>query len=57
MTKCVALMNNGGVVVGKGICHNVNSNLIIDRDNQPLEDDHVVLQIAESLSKHDIPSD
>ena len=57
MTKCVLLKNEVGVVVGKGICHNVSSDLIIDNDNQPLGDDRVVVQIAESLSEHDVPSD
>ena len=57
MTKCVALQNDAGVVVGKGICHNVDSSLIIDSDNQPLGDDRVAVQIAESLSERDIPSD
>ena len=49
MTKCVALMNDVGVVVGKGICHNLNSDLIIDSDNQPLRDDRVAIQIVDSL--------
>ena len=57
MTKCVALQNNAGVVVGKGICHNVDSSLIIDSDNQPLGDDRVAVQIAESLSEHDVSFD
>ena len=57
MTKCVALQNDAGVVVGKGICHNVDSALIIDSDNQPLGDDCVAVQIVESLSEHDVPSD
>ena len=57
MTKCVVLKNEAGVVVGKGICHNVSSDLIIDSDNQPLGDDQVAVQIAESPSEHDIPSD
>ena len=56
MTKCVALQNDVGVV-GKGICHNVESALIIDSDNQPLGDDCVAIQIAESLSERDVPSD
>ena len=57
MTKCVALQNDAGVVVGKGICHNVDSSLIIDSDNQPLGDDRVAVQIAESLSERNVPSD
>ena len=57
MTKCVVLKNEADVVVGKGICHNVSSDLIIDSDNQPLGDDRVAVQIAESLSEYDVPSD
>ena len=57
MTKCVALQNDASVVVGKGICHNVDSSFIIDSDNQPLGDDRVAVQIAESLSECDVPSD
>ena len=56
MSKCVALQNDAGVVVGKGICHNVDSSLIIDSDNQPLGDDRIAVQIAESLSERDVPS-
>ena len=57
MTKCVALKNNAGIVVGKGIYHNVDSALIIDSDNQPFGDDRVAVQIVESLSEHNVPSD
>ena len=57
MTKCVALQNNAGVLVGKGICHNVDSALIIDSDNQPLGDDRVAVQFVESLFERDVPSD
>ena len=57
MTKCIALKNDAGIVVGKGIFHNVDSAFIIDSDNQPLGDDHVAVQIAESLSERDVPSD
>ena len=39
MTKFVVLKNEAGVVVGKGICHNVSSDLVIDSDNLPLGDD------------------
>ena len=51
-----ALMNEASVVVSEGICHNVSLNLIVDSDNQPLGDDHIVVQIVESLSDHDISS-
>ena len=39
MTKCVVLKNEAGMVVGKGICHNVSLDLVIDSGNQPLGDD------------------
>ena len=35
----------------------MDSALIIDSDNQPLGDDRVAVQIAESLSERDVPSD
>ena len=57
MTKCVALQNDAGVVVGKGIFYNVDSAFIINSDNQPLRDDRVAVQIVESLSERDVPFD
>ena len=57
MTKYVTLTNEAGESVGKGICHNVNLDLIIDSDSQPLGDDRVAVLIAESLSEHNVPSD
>ena len=56
MTKCVTMKNEAGESVGKGIFHNVNSDLIIDSDKQPLGDDRVAVLIAESLLEHDVPS-
>ena len=49
MTKCVSLMNVASMLVGKGICHNVSLDLIIDSDNQTLGDNCVAVQIAEFL--------
>ena len=57
MTKCVVLKNEAGVVVGRGICHNMSLDLVIDSDNQPFGNDRVAIQIVESLSKHNVPSD
>ena len=56
MTKCVSLMNEADMLVGEGICHNISSKLIIDSNNQPLGDDRVAIQIAESLSENTILS-
>ena len=56
MTNCVSLKNEVSVVVCEGIFHKVCSDLIINSDNQPLGDDLVAIQIAESLSEHNISS-
>jgi len=47
-TKVVILQNTNGVLVAEGICHNVNSDLIIGSDG-PLEDSLVAVQISKSL--------
>ena len=52
MTKCVALQNDAGVVVGEGICHNVELAI-----NKPRGDNRVVVQNVQSLSEHDLPFD
>ena len=57
LIKCVSLMNEASVLVGKGICHNISLGLIIDSDNRPLGDDCVAIQIVESLSENKIPFD
>jgi hypothetical protein len=57
ITKSVALTSKTGHDIAKGICHSVNADLVVDSDGQPLGDDHVVVQIAKSLSEEDVPSD
>ena len=56
MTKCVALQNDAGVVVGKGICHNVDLSLIIDSDKQPLGDDCVAFKLRSPYQSVTYPS-
>ena len=51
MTKCITLKNEAVKDVAKGIFHNVNLDLIINIDNQSFGDNHIAIQIAESLSK------
>ena len=46
MSKCVILKNDASEDVGRGICHNVDADLVIDSENQPLGDDHVAVLIA-----------
>ena len=55
MTKCVILKYEASEDVAKGICHNVNLDLI-DSNNQPLGNDHIAIQIVESLLEHNVSS-
>ena len=57
ISKCVILKNNAGEDVGRGICHNVDADLVINSENRPLGDDHVVVLIAESLFEEYVPFD
>ena len=57
MSKCVILKNDASEDFGRGICHNVDADLVIDSENQPLGDDHVAISIAKSLSEEYVPSD
>jgi hypothetical protein len=57
ITKCVTLINESGVDVTRDICHSVKSNLVIDSDGMPLGNDHIVVQIAESLVEDEVPSE
>ena len=57
MLKCVILKNDAGEDFGRRICHNVDTDLVIDSENRPLGDDHMVVLIVESLSEEYVPSD
>jgi hypothetical protein len=57
ITKCVTLTNESGVDVARGICHSVKADLVVDSDGLPLNNDHVVVQIAESLVEDEVPSE
>ena len=56
ITKAITLTNEEGDNVAKGICHSVDATLVIDIDGKPLGDDHVAIQIAESLGEVEVPS-
>ena len=47
--KCVVLYKNVRVPVARGICRNVNSDVVIGSTG-PLGDSHVAVQISSSLS-------
>jgi hypothetical protein len=55
-TKCVSLHNDGGIVVGEGICHSVKSNLVVGSTG-PLGNTHVAIQISKSLKRDEFPDD
>lgn len=52
----MTLQNVVGQSVAEGICHSVNSNLVLGF-NGPLGDSHVAVQISRSLSTIDIPDE
>ena len=52
-TKYVTLYNVEGKLVGEGMCHSVNSNLVLGA-NDPLGDSHVAVHICRTYSKDDI---
>ena len=49
-TKCVTLYNEEGVLIGKGTCHSMNSNLVLGATG-PLGDSHVAIFVAKTHSK------
>ena len=52
-TKCVILYDTEGKLVGKGMCHSVNSDLVLGA-NGPLGDSHIAVHICQTYSKDDI---
>ena len=57
ITKAVTLTNESGVDIAHGICHSVKVELVVDNDGMPLDNDHVIVQIAESLLEEDVLSE
>ena len=55
-TKCVTLYNEGGKLVGEGMCHSVKLDLVVGA-NGPLGDSHVAIHICRSHSEEDISQD
>ena len=56
VTKCVTLKNEAGVDVAEGICHSINSELVLGHTG-PLEDSHVGVQILMIHNHKDVPDD
>jgi hypothetical protein len=57
INKYVILMNESGMDVARDICHSVKTDLVIDSDGMSLDNDHVAVQIAESLVGDEVPSE
>ena len=47
----VTLRSEDGVDLPRGICQNIDSDLIIEADGKPLGDDRIAVQIVESLNE------
>jgi hypothetical protein len=54
--KCIISTNESKVDVARGLYHSINADLVIDSNGMPLGNGHVIVQIAESLLKEDVPS-
>ena len=55
-TKCVMLYNEEGVLVGEGICHSMNSDLVLGATG-PLGDSHVVVFVVKTHSQEHLPEE
>ena len=55
-TRVVTLYNEAGVLVGEGVCHSVNSDLVLGA-NGPLGDTHVAIHISKTHSEEDLPEE
>ena len=53
LEKCEVLYKNEGVLVARGICRKVSSDVVIGTTS-PLGDSHVALQISSTLSMADV---
>ena len=51
ISQPVTLRNDDGVDIARGVCQNVDPDLIIETGGKPLGDDRVAVQIAKSLNE------
>ena len=54
--KCIKLYNADGVLVGEGIIHSVDSELVLGA-YEPLGDTHVLVHVSMSHSEVDLPKE
>ena len=55
-TRVVILMNEAGEDVARAICRSVDASVVVDTNGRPIGDDHVAIQIAETLKEEEVPS-
>ena len=55
-TRVVILTNEAGEDVARAICRSVDASVVVDTNGRPIGDDHVAVQIAETLKEEEVPS-
>ena len=55
-TRVVILTNEAGEDVARAICQSVDASVVVDTNGRPIGDDHVAVQIAETLKEEEVPS-
>ena len=54
-TRVVILTNEAGEDVARAICRSVDASVVVDTNGRPIGDDHVAVQIAETLKEEEVP--
>ena len=55
-TRVVIFTNEAGEDVARAICRSVDASVVVDTNGRPIGDDHVAVQIAETLKEEEVPS-
>ena len=55
-TRVVILTNEAGEDVARAICRSVDASVVVDTNGRPIGDDHVAVQIAETLKEDEVLS-
>ena len=55
-TRVVILTNEAGEDIARAICRSVDASVVVDTNGRPIGDDHIGVQIAETLKEEEVPS-
>ena len=55
-TRVVILTNEAREDIARAICRSVDASVVVDTNERPIGDDHVAVQIAETLKEEEVPS-